>query len=80
MCRGCGPKKRKRQKKKMMQIMGFPTVMQWVKNSTAVAGVTAEVWVRSLAQSSGLKDLVVLQLQLRFSPWPGNIHVPWVHP
>ena len=48
-------KREKDKKKKMMQIMGFPTVMQWVKNSTAVAGVTAEVWVRSLASLSGLR-------------------------
>ena len=28
----------------------------WVKNLMATAWVAAEVWVRSLAQGSGLKD------------------------
>ena len=32
--------------------MGFPTVMQWVKNSTAVAWVTAVVWIQYLAQET----------------------------
>ena len=30
---------------------------QWVKNLTAVAQVTVEVWIRSPAQCSRLKDL-----------------------
>ena len=59
---------------------------QWVKNLTAVAQVDVDAWVRSLAWSNGLKDLVLQQLlhlqcrwqlQLRFSPWPGNFHMPW---
>ena len=29
---------------------------QWIKNPTAAAQVTAEVWVGSLAWHSGLKD------------------------
>ena len=35
---------------------------------------------------SGLNDLALpqpwhtLQLWLRFNPWPGNFHVPWVWP
>ena len=28
-----------------MRYMGVPTVAQWFKNLTAVARVTAEVWV-----------------------------------
>ena len=52
----------------------------WVKNPTAVAQVAAELWVRSPAQHSGLKDLALLQLQhrsqlqLRFNSWPRNFH------
>ena len=42
---------------------------QWVKNLTAVGWVTMEAWVQSLAQCSGLKDLALLQLWLRFNPW-----------
>ena len=57
-----------------------PTVVQWVKNLTVAAQVTAEVWVQSLTQCSGLKDLALLQLQLRFDPWPGNFHRPRVWP
>ena len=53
---------------------------QWVKNPTAVAQVTAEAWVRSLAQCSELKDPVLPQLQLGFFPWPGNFHMPQVQP
>ena len=59
---------------------------QWVKNPTAVAGIVAEVWVKSLARRSGLKDLAVLQLWLilqlwlEFSPWSGNFHMPWLWP
>ena len=47
-----------------------PTVMQWVKNPTAVAQVTEEVQVRSLAQHSGLKHPVWPQLRHR-SQVPG---------
>lgn len=46
---------------------------QWVKNLTAVALVAVEAWVPSPAQSSGLKDLT---LQLSFSPWPWDFHMP----
>ena len=31
-------------------------MVQWVKNLTAVAWVAAEVWIRSSALGSGLKD------------------------
>ena len=43
-----------------------------VKNLNAAAEVTAEAWVGSPAQSSRLKDLALLQLQLKFNPWPGT--------
>ena len=55
---------------------------QWVKNLPAVALIPVEVWVRSMAWYSGLKDPELLQLQFRpqlqlgFNPWPGNFHIP----
>ena len=58
----------------------------WIKNPTAVTGVAAEAQVRSLAQGSGLRDLVLLKLWctlqtwLGFSPWPRNFHMPQVWP
>ena len=48
-------------------------VAQRVKNPTA-ALVTAKRRVESLVQRHGLKDLVLLQLQLGFSLWPRNFH------
>ena len=60
--------------------MGVPTVVQWVKNLTAAAQVTAEVRVRPLAQCNGLKELAWQQLRLRFNPWPRNVHMPQVQP
>ena len=41
-----------------------------------------EVRVRSLSHRSVFKDLTVykLQLQLGFSLWPGNVHVPQARP
>ena len=42
--------------------------MEWVKNLTAAAQVTVEVQVPSLAGHSGLKDLVLPQPWLGFSP------------
>lgn len=53
---------------------------QWGKNLTAVAQVPVDVQVRSPPRSSGLRDPVLLQLQLRVGPWPGNFQVPWVWP
>ena len=44
---------------------------QWVKNPTAAACVTAEVWVQFLAWSSGLKDLALPQLQCSSQMWLG---------
>ena len=49
-------------------------MVQWVKNLTPSARVTAEVWVQSQAQHNGLKDPALAQLWLRFNPWPGNFH------
>ena len=52
---------------------------QWVKNLIVAARVAAEVRVPSLAWSSGLKDLVLLQLQcrsqfgLKFNLWPREL-------
>ena len=53
-------------------IQRVPTVAQWVKNPTAAA---AEVQVQSLVLCSGLKDLALPQLGLRFSPWLGSFHM-----
>ena len=61
-------------------------MVHWVENPTAAAWVIAEMQVQALAGHSGLKDLVLLQLRprsqlwLRFSPWPGNVHVLQVQP
>ena len=46
-------------------IRGIPTMAQWVKYPGAVAQVVVEVWVRSVAWCSGLKNLVLPHLQLR---------------
>ena len=50
------------------------------QNPAAVAWVTAEMQVQSLAQCGELKDLVLpqhtLHLSLGFSPWPRNFHIP----
>lgn len=51
---------------------GVPTRAQWVKNLTVAARVTVDSWVQSPAQCSGLKDLLLPQLQLRFNPWTGT--------
>ena len=66
--------------------MGIPAVAQWIENPTGVARVAAKSRVRSQAQLSGLKYLVLPQLQWRsqvqlvFDPWPENFHIPWVWP
>ena len=46
-------------------IRGVTAVAQWVKNLTAATWVTREAQVRSLAQHSGLKDVVLPQLWRR---------------
>ena len=43
-----------------IHCLGVPAMAHWVKNLTAVAWVTAEVRVQSLARCSGLKDLALL--------------------
>ena len=58
---------------------------QCVKNLTTVASLAVEVQVRSPAQHSELKDLVLQlwhssQLWFRFSPWPRKFHMPQVRP
>ena len=61
-------------------------VARWVNNLTGAARVSAEVWVWSPAQQSGLKDQVLLQLwrrsqvRLRFNPWLGNTPMTEVQP
>ena len=58
---------------------------QWTKNVTAEAQVSteAQVLIPSLAQWV-MKDPALPQLQCRsqlqltFSPWPGNLHVLWM--
>ena len=59
---------------------GVPTVVQWIKNLTAVAQVAVEAWVQSLAWHSGLKEPALQQLWLGFKPWLRNFHMPWVQP
>ena len=54
------------------KVLGVSAMGQRVKHLTAVPQFTAEVWVQSLAWHSGFKDPALLQLQLRFSPWPSN--------
>ena len=56
----------------LKKTQGVPAVAQWIKNLTAVVWVTAEVQAQFPAQSSGLKDLMLPQLQLRFTPCPGT--------
>ena len=41
---------------------------QWFQNLTAAPPVTVEVQILSVAQCSGLKDLALQRLWLRFSP------------
>ena len=53
---------------------------QWVKNLTAVAQVAVEAQVLSPAQHGGLKDPVLPQPQLKFSPWSRTFHVLQVWP
>ena len=49
-------------------------MVQRVKTPAAAAQIAVQV--QPLALGSGLKDLVLLQLRLRCSPWPGNVCVP----
>lgn len=53
---------------------GAPAMAQWLKNPTALAGVSMEVRVQFLARCNGLKDLALpqfwhrSQLRLGFDP------------
>ena len=66
--------------------VGVPTVVEWVKNPTSVAWISAEPWVLSLAWHSGLKNLALLQLLHRLqlqhglNPWPKDFYMLWVLP
>ena len=40
---------------KLKWALEIPPVVQWVKNSTTVAQVTAEIQVQSLTQHSGIR-------------------------
>ena len=59
---------------------GVSGVAQWVNDPAFLFGGASLIpgWVQ------GVKDPVLLQLhcrsqlQLRFYPWPGNLHMPWV--
>ena len=68
------------------EARGVPTVVQWVKNLTAVAWVAMEARVGSPAQCSGVKDPGLPQLQCRsqlqlgLNLWPRNCHMQWVQP
>ena len=52
---------------------GSPAVVQLVKNLTAEAKVATEVCIWSPAWCSGLKCLVLPQLQLEFNLWPWEL-------
>ena len=61
-------------------------MVQWVKDPATVAPVTMEAQVQSPARSSRLGGLTLpdlwhrAQLQLRFHPWPRNVHMMPVWP
>ena len=55
-------------------------MVQWVKNLTVVAQVAVKLQVQSLTWGSGLKDVVLPQLQLRFNLWRRNLHMLQVWP
>ena len=42
------------------RLVGIPAVVQWVKNLTVAAWITAEVQVRFLALHNGLKDATAM--------------------
>ena len=55
-------------------------MVQWVKDLTVVAPVSVEVWVRSWAWCSGLKDSALPQLWLGSKLWFRFISLVWELP
>jgi len=55
---------------------GVSTVMQWVNDPTCLCGGPSLI----SGQVQWVKDLALLQLQLRFDLWPRNFHMLWVWP
>ena len=55
--------------------LGVPAVAQWVRILTEASQVAAEAQVGSPDWHSGLKDLALTQLRLRFNLWPRNFHM-----
>ena len=57
---------------------GVPAVVQWVNDPVCLCGGTGSI----PAQCSRLRIQLWCrsQLQLRFDPWPGNVHMPRVWP
>ena len=62
---------------------------QWVKNpacSSSAAWVAAEAWGLIPGLALWVEELALphlwcrLQLWVRFSPWPGNFHMPQAQP
>ena len=71
----------------LKNIMGVPTVVQWVKNLTKGAQVCCRGAgsIPSPVQWVKVYGLVVakwqkLYLRLGFSPWARNFHMPWLWP
>ena len=64
--------------KKIKKRNRVSALAQWVKNLialTAAAWVATKEQVWSLAWYSGLKDLALPQMGLRFNPWPWKLHM-----
>ena len=55
---------------------GIPTVVQRVNICHYLCGSLGSI----PGPGQWVKDLVLLQLWLRFQPWSRNFHVPWVPP
>ena len=48
---------------------------QWIKNPSAAARVSVELKVSNPGPVQWVKNLVLPQLQLGLSSWPGNFHM-----